>query len=288
MRTPRSLVAAMSFGAALAIPTIASAVINTRIDVLISTDGANFVPSMLLPSNVGTLTVEVKINVSYIGTATALGLNRFSFQPTVSNWAPTDALLPITAAYGTCLSTPSGSVPDAPGQYGRIHPFAWSNISITQRLTGHVHLNGGNGAPAGNWLRIAQLQITSWMGGAGNTTGAGGIPLSQPANIGRTNEGPPFVPDLVAVTVFRYAVALDTTTFRAGPVVCDIPANGFGNLNTSTGEREVWWYANRNEASGSIRGTAVVVPAVIVPTPPGTLLLTCGILAWSRRRRSPA
>jgi len=43
----------------------------------------------------------------------------------------------------------------------------------------------------------------------------------------------------------------------------DVPLNGFGNRNTNTGEREVFWFLDMNETLGTARGTPRVHPATI-------------------------
>jgi MYXO-CTERM domain-containing protein len=159
-------------------------------------------------------------------------------------------------------------------------------LTATQGLTGHIHTNGSGGAPAGSYLRIAQAQVTGWIGSAGNTSGNSGAPVFQRNNVGRIGTDPPFLGALANITVFRYAVQLD---MNAGvrSVTWDIPLSGLGQRNTATGEREVWWYASMNESAGSIRGTPVVFPASIAPAPSSMALIVAAAIAARRRRRTP-
>src|ERR1051325_1481978 len=171
----------------------------------------------------------------------------------------------------------------APGQYGRIRPWGTLLTTSTNALTGFVHLDGSGGAPQGGWLRIAELQASSWIGGPGNTTGVAGVPISQISNIGRLPIDPPFNPAL-SVHVFRFGLRLDATNTSSRTLIVDAPLDGFGNLNTSTGEREVWWLTSLNEANGSIRGTPALTPAAIHVPAPGLGVFCIAPLIPLRRR----
>jgi hypothetical protein len=260
----------------------------TTVQMLVSTDGTNFSNQVVLTPNSGMRTVEVLVSVSNTGT-NAIGLGSMIFQPTVSNWAATDAILPFTnGGFGSNQSTPSGAVADAPGQYGRISPFAAVNLTSAQRLFGHVHLTSGglNQPPSGTYLRIAQAQVTSWIGGQGNTSGGSGVNIKQLNNIGRTTNDPAFLGALTNVHVLRFAINVDTAQVGRFPMIVDAPNAGFGNLNTTTGNREVYWYADMNEGTGSIREVPTIVTgSIVVPAPASLALLGLGGLAVARRRR---
>src|SRR5262249_46288709 len=137
--------------------------------------------------------VYVRCRVSYTGAESPLGLGSLVFQPTVSRWAVSDALSafvsggPTSAAFpsgvpggGGNTTTPPGVITNEadPTQFGRVSPWGryslTSNTSIDHSLTGFVHAGGDGGAPPGRWLRIAQHQVTSWIGGTGNTSGGSG------------------------------------------------------------------------------------------------------------------
>jgi len=259
----------------------------TTVSMLVSLDGTNFSQNVNLTPNSGIRTVQVLTSVS-TNTTAALGLGSMIFQPVVTNWAATDSLVPFTAPFGSNTSTPSGAVPDAAGQYGRITPFAAVSNSSAQRLFGHVHTNGSGGAPAGsNFLRIAQAQVTGWIGTAGNTSGGSGVNIKQLNNIGRTASDPAFNTTLTNVHVFRFAINVDTAV-NPRTLTVDAPLAGFGNLNTTTGNREVYWYADMNEASGSIREVPTIAAGTItipIPAPASMALLGLGGLAVARRRR---
>jgi len=81
------------------------------------------------------------------------------------------------------------------------------------------------------------------------------------------------------------SVRIEYTDLRSGTFGRVSPDQGFGNRNSSTGEREVYWFASMNEATGSIVGTAVVNEAAIsiIPGPSSLGLLGIGALTVRRR-----
>lgn len=276
----KSVIASLVAVAGIAVA--ANADVNSRMDMLVSTDGVNFLPAV--NANPGD-TIQVLVSVSYTGTASPLGLASLVFQPTVSNFHTTDtALAFVNNGAGSNTSTPAGVIADAAGSYGRISPWGRTAMTTTTAITNFN--NNSVGQPAGGWLRIAQHQVTSWIGGAGNTSGGSGVNIAQLANVGRTTSDPAFNSTLTNVHVFRFGFTLDSSTaFR--DLTVDAPANAFGNYNSTTGERETRWWADLNENTGSIVGTALVVPGIVhvVPSPASLALLGLGGLAMARRRR---
>ena len=271
--------------ASLAVVHGAGAEVNTLVTWQASLDGVNWTSNQLWPVPQGSV-VQVRALVSYIGTASPLGLASFVFQPTVSGWRTGDALLPfVNGGQGGNTSTPVGVVPaDGPG-YGRVVPWGRSALSATSFLRGHTHSSGSGGAPAGGWLRIAQNQVTAWIGGTGNTTGGSGVPISQLNTVGRNSTDPAFNDQLQNIVVFRMGLAVGNDFGPVGMVV-DSPVDGFGNRNATTGEREVYWFASMTEATGSIRGTVIVDPVIIgIPAPASLGVIGLGCLAVVRRRR---
>jgi hypothetical protein len=205
------------------------------------------------------------------------------FQPTVSGLQAADSGLGYAnGGAGSNQSSPPGYVSNAPGQYGRISPFARTALTTATALFNHVHNN-----PVGDgqrYLRVAQRQVTSWIGGTGNTTGGSGVNVAQLANVGRTSSDPAFAFG-TTVDVFRFGLSLDTSTGERS-MVFDAPLAGFGNRNSTTGEREVYWWSNAglNGSSGDLRGTQIVFAAhIVVPAPAG--MLGVGVLPLLMRRR---
>ena len=230
--------------------------------------------------------VDVRVKVSYNGTAQPLGLASMYMQPTVSNWRTTgsiDTLAPLhNAGQGSNISNPSGGVFDAVGQFGRITPYANRSTSGSLALTGFVQAVSGT-----TYLRIAQAYATDWIGTGFNATGGRGIPISQLNDVGRTSFEPAFANSTQNVVVFKFRINLSADPGGRSLTV-NIPPDAFGNLNTSTNTREIRWYANMSEATGSIVGAATVVPAtinLIIPSPASLAALGMGGLVLARRRR---
>jgi len=255
----------------------ANAVVNSSVEMLVSSDGVNFGHEVTVSPGA---TVQVLVSVSYTGTDAPIGLGSFVFQPTVSNFVGTPLAF-NNGGFGSNTSTPPGVVADSAGNYGRLTPWGRTNLGSAQAI--HSFTTSG-GQPAGSWLRIAQTQNSNWFGGAGNTSGGSGVPIAQLANVGRTTADPAFNPALTNVHVFRFGF-----TVGAGATLdmtVDAPAAGFGNLNAANGDREVYWFANPNENTGSVRGTALVTPGIVhIPSPASIALLGLGGLAIGRRRR---
>lgn len=264
----------------------ANAQVNTRIDWQVSLNNVNWSTNVnALPGQL----VYVRALASYTGTAAPLGLASLVFQPTVSNYdlaGTMDVLSPfVNGGQGGNTSTPVGVVTNTadPAQFGRISPFGRSALSSTAFLKGHTHSAGSGGAPAGDWLRIAQAQVTSWIGGAGNTTGGSGVGIAQLSDVGRQPVDPPFNGTIQNVQIFKFGITLGD---RPDTRTIDSPTAGFGNFNSTNQQREVYWWATMAESTGSIRGTAQVNTATItIPTPASLALLGMGGLAITRRRR---
>ncbi len=273
----------LSLVAVAGLSVAANADVNTQFNILVSADGGPFLPAAALQAGTGLHNVEVVVQATYIGTGQALGFASAVFQPTVSNFGATDVALGyVNGGAGSNTSTPPGVVADAPGQYGRIVPFGRTALSTTTALTNFNNTDSGI-----NYLRIAQRTATSFIGGTGNTTGGQGVPVAQLANVGRTASDPAFNPAVVGVSLFRFGMTIDTNT-GSRVLTIDLPLNAFGNRNTTTGDREVYWWGDLNANTGDLRGTAAVAQgaiSVIVPTPGSLALLGLGGLCVARRRR---
>ena len=130
----------------------------------------------------------------------------------------------------------------------------------------------------------------SWRSGF-SLTGGSGVPISQLSDVGRTTIDPPFNGATQAIYVFKWGATLDTSNVARAiaDMTVDAPAGGFGNRNSTTGDREIYWYTSTAEATGSTRGTANVTTALVdfvpVPSPATLALLGLGGLAIGRRRR---
>ncbi len=278
-----SLVAVAGFAVA------AHAVDNTNVQWQLSLDNstfANYSAATPLQAAPGA-TVYARAVVSYItganGTSVPIGLASFVFQPTVSNVVPGDTLGAfISNGQGGNTSSPIGVIePTDTTNFGRVSPWGRTALSATSALRGHNNTDSGI-----NYLRIAQTQVTAFFGGTGNTTGGSGVPISQLSNVGRTGADPAFNSQLNGIVVFKFALNLGSST-ATRTLTFDSPIAGFGNRNSTTGDREVYWFGDLGESTGQIRGTALVAPSslVIVPAPASAALLGLGGLAMARRRR---
>jgi hypothetical protein len=263
----------------------ANGVVNTSIVFQTSANGTDWFGGTH-DYNAGTQ-VMVRALVTYTGTGTPFGLASFVFQPTVSNAVAVDTVSPfINSGVGSNTSTPLGVLSGAQGNdttsFGRLSPWGRSATASSSAIRGFFHTNpNGDGI---NYLRIAQAQVTSWIGGTGNTTGGSGVNIAQLSNVGRTTSDPAFNGSLSNIYVFKFGITPDPSLPR-GLMVIDAPLGGFGNRNTATGDREIYWWGDMNEASGSIRGTATVTTATIfLPAPASLALLGLGGLAMRRRR----
>jgi hypothetical protein len=284
----------------------AHAVVNTTITWEVSLTGAANSWGSSVNVSAPNTPVYARARIAYIpgsngATVVPIGLGSFVFQPTASNATSTDTVMPFLAGgIGSNTSTPIG-VLDPTTQlndntnFGRFSPWGRSATSSTSALHGFFHTNpNGDGV---NYIRIAQLQVTSWIGGTGNTTGGSGVPISQLSDVGRTTSDPAFNGSLGTgdannplVYVFKYGIQLDSTAISARvnhDMVIDSPSGGFGNVNSSTGDREIYWFSVSTQSTGTLRGTANVVPATVhfVPAPGSMALLGLGGLALKRRRR---
>jgi hypothetical protein len=265
------------------------AIQNTRLEYQVSGSNAETWSSSI-NAHAGD-SIDVRVRVSYTGTAAPLGLGDINFQPTVSHWwsaSPADTFTPVANGYGDALpaQTPHGWVIDTPGAYGRIFGFARQGAApgdTANFLVGMVNLHG-----ATNYLRIAHANVTDWQSGVG-INGSGGVDSAQFSPLVRPTTAPAFDNRLTNIVVFKFKITLSSTP-TARDLVIDTPAELFGNYNSTTGERQAIWYGAANESSGSIRGGVLTVPATIheaIPSP-GILAVAGagGLVALPRRRRA--
>jgi hypothetical protein len=259
--------------------------VNARLDWQVSLDNSSWTTSLVaIPGS----TVFARGRLSYTGTAAPIGLASWTFQPIVSNWdsaGTADILLPfVNGGAGGNGSSPPGVVTDTtdPTQFGRVAPFGRLLYTTINFIRGHFHTSNFGGAPAGSWLRIAQSQVTSWLGQQGNTTGGGGVVVSQLSNVGRTSADPAFQPGTQSVEVFKFGFVVGDQAARLMRV--DVAVAGFGD--EPSGKVAARWYLNLNETSGSEQGEVLLTGAVIevVPAPGAAILLLAAPIVARRRR----
>ncbi|HYE61146.1 MAG TPA: hypothetical protein VD997_04050 [Phycisphaerales bacterium] len=224
------------------------------------------------------------------GPVPVIGLASMMYQPTISHWTAGDTLLPfVNGGRGWNNSTPSGAISGTQvsdtTSFGRISPFAATNLTATTAIRGHYHANPtGTGV---GYMRIALSNATAWFGGTGNSNGNFGVPIRQLNDIGRVATDPPFNPALENIAVFKFGWTIAPDSVKRAMEV-STPAEWMGNRNSLTGAREVYWFTSMTEASGADRGTALVIPATvrIIPAPGVFAMLVPSLGLALRRRRS--
>jgi hypothetical protein len=232
--------------------------------------------------------VDIRVLVSWTGgPQTPLGLASVIMQPTVSNWATgLDTFTPlVNNGSGGQFTTPIGAVADAPGQYGRIIPFA---AVSTQGGTGPYqpyrgHINGFEGT---TYLRIANSTATAWFGGAGNTSGGAGVNIHQFSQAGSDRQAfplPAFNNQLTDIVIFKFNIRVGALGPALRTMVCDLPLAGlFQQPNPY-----VSWWGSPTEISGSIRDTPTILPAFIVVPSPASMCVAAAFMGIMTRRRRP-
>ncbi len=291
------------------------------VKMLVSSDGVNF--SNHLDSAISGQTIQVLVTVSYTGTNTNVaGLSYANFQPTVSNWHPTDTLLPLRQGGNVLPGDGSGMIMPqfytgtsagdsgssyghihagyVPGTYGRVLPFGRTYLDGPNALTGFVHVNpDGSGQ---NYLRIAQVNNPAWIGAPGNRSGSG-VNVGQLYVVGRVTADPDFWGN--RDTIFDQDVGGFVETPRN-------PANDSRRQNIEVfrfaftldsspdvrdmivdapvaGQDDIWYFTNASQPAGGLVLPPVVQPAIVrVNIPAPTSLPFFGLfgLALARRRRA--
>ena len=223
-------------------------------------------------------TIDIRARVSYEGTLAPLGLGSFFFQPTVSNWLTgSDILNPFRNDGGNTI--PRGDVPDLPGMYGRIVPFG-------TRDPQNPYIGHSNTVAGVNYLRIAQSQVTNWIGQAGNTSGGSGVVIGQfnPAIWSTVTNPPPFFESRTQdLTVFKFSITLSDSNLDARTLIVD----AVESYASTIGFNQVMkWYMTPAEPLGSLQLSPTNIAATIHVIPaPGSFLLFAGACAFARRRR---
>lgn len=246
--------------------------------------------------------IEVRAVVSYTGTSAVVAFGQITFQPAVQHWGGDDVLATQGAGTmqvsptGSNITTPPGYVPDAPGVYGRITPWASGTYTTSNFLRGHVHNNPtGDGS---NYLRISRADTTNWFGvgptsgglAFNNTNGSGGVGSNQGTiGTGRLAGSPPQVLGTQGLVVFKFGFTLGASDTRPDLVI-STPAVGIGRSTASAtyGQPDTRWHLTENSSSpGTHRTDVAVMDATIhvVPSPASLALMGLGGLMVARRRR---
>lgn len=248
--------------------------------------------------------IEVRAIVGTTTVSGPVGLNEIIYQPVVSSWSPADDLLTNSdlglsgpgylpsgiGLHGSSTTTPPAYVPDQPGVYGRITPFAAVFTSTSSYIRGHTHTVGGV-----SYLRIAQNHITNWIGvgatsgtaSANNFNGGGGVNSAQ-GRLDRYLTDPRYPPSVIGTTnilLFKFGFVLSPQT-DPRTMTISTPAEGIGGAYTNgVFQRFARWYEAPDIIVGHIRESVTVFDAVITVPTPALLAPATTILAIARRRR---
>jgi hypothetical protein len=282
--------------------------------MLVSSDGVNFSDSVTASPHA---TIQVLVTASYTGTSTSVaGFGSANFQPTVSNWHATDALLAMRQGGNTLPADGSGMIQPqfyvgmthgmgtqvraayVPGTYGRVNPMGRTYLGDpSQQLTGFVHVDPA-GPGSGTFLRIAQANNPNWIGAAGNTTGGSGVNCAQLYVVGRTTSDPdfwgtvevpqdpgdPFPPPRPEpmyyrrqnVELFRFAFTLDGSGAGRDMVV-DAPVAGQQLDSQNNQVRYMGFYNNASNTGPGLHSPVVVQTGVVHVVPGPGVLMVMGV-----------
>lgn len=287
---------------------------DTTIKYEVSTDGLNWSTSVdALPGT----QIQVRTRVVWTGATPVYGLGQVGFQPVVSGWTlsdhlettagtptnPNNSLNPSgngpggVGPLGGALTNPTGSVPDAPGVWGRVTPFGAIAYGTSNYLRGFL----GTGTAAG-LLRIAQAQTTNWIGvgptsgpsASNNFSGVAGVTTAQPSPglIAGDPRYPAFLPG-TDVVVFKFGFTIGASS---GPRDLSIstPERGLyhegGSVQNPSlfGKTKTFWYLSPDDIGSTAFYDSFAAEGAfvhVIPTPGGGMFaLAAGVLAMRRRR----
>ncbi|MFA6045488.1 MAG: hypothetical protein WC718_10925 [Phycisphaerales bacterium] len=273
---------------------------DTTIKYEVSTDGLNWSTSK--DAQPGS-TVQVRARVVWTGATQVFGLTQVTFQPVISGWTSDDSLItnPTTPGglgvgpVGGARTVPIGTVPDAPGAYGRITPFGAFATNTSTFLRGHL----GSGTASG-LLRIARADVTNWVGvgptsggsaAANNWSGNGGVAVGQIAPAVRipTDADANLGTDVV-VFKFAFTVGAPPGDFvRTMGIGTSLDGIGreTSTLNGLYGHHFAVWFLSSTAIQGTRFYDSVSAESAyvnVVPAP--AALISIGLLAGTFTRRA--
>lgn len=252
--------------------------------------------------------VEVRVVASYIGTRTDLfAMGEALYQPTFSNadnsgaGAQADQIGPFlnggnggNSVAGSMLTEADGNNGGPLAGYGRVR-FGGTATTATgsNTMTSFRHSAGANGAPAGEWIRMAGSFVTQWPQPLPTATTADninrilrGISSQQQSQALNSTF---HVVGTQGLVIFRQALTLsDDPAVRTVQFSSFIESARRVGGTTSTDDTRYMTWQTGNADSGSHRTGVTYVPANInvIPTPASAALLGLGGLIAARRRRA--
>lgn len=273
--------------AGVAVSTSAQVVqepIAARVDMQVALPGGAWGTSVSI--NPGDR-VEWRVVISYTGTQAAAALGRMYYQPVLSNvdnaGSEQDQVGVFRQPPNAILSAAEGATTFPLPSYGRV--VYGSNASLT--FAAHRHSNGSNGAPPGEYIRIAQTAATQWYPPNGTGNLSEGVVSDNPSSSSTT-----FVPGTQNLTIFRQAF-IASTDAQAQPRLVSLfidpasmqRASGIGGTDDT--RYMTWALQGEGGSTATVRAGVEYIPAtiIIVPAPSALALTAFGALCAARRRR---
>ncbi len=312
MKTVLSLMAVAGMAAAASAQTYESGTASVIFEVYDSassswTNSVNIVSGQ---------TAEWRVRVQYTGSSSLNGLGEMWWQTQFSNADNTGAGASadqVGAGQGLASgnnSAPSNMVPTADGNnggalglYGRVFPLglAATNAASSNVMSVFRHSAGANGAPAGEWIRLAGSGSSTWAPdmastSAGTTTAntsllLRGIQSNQTSQAGAPTQHT----ESLNVVVFRGSfTASDDASVRTVNVGTDERfLRRVGGNTSNDNRRYIAWQTNSGDTGTGATGLRTfnnlfssAAININVPTPGAMALMGLGGLIAARRRRA--
>jgi len=243
--------------------------------------------------------IEYRVVLDYTGTRSDLfALGEALFQPTIRN----AGLAALGATY-----LPNGALTQADGasimalpQYGRVGYLRPGTTPVNSNMmTNFRHTGGFNGAPPGDWMRVAGSFVSQWPRALPSGTDVTaddinrllrGIACTQlPQSVSPTDH----ITGTTGLVLFRGATTFEPTdgfmmefsTFRESLRRW----GGVSGASEPDDRRYIAWQTGPTDSGSGLTGhrTGVVIQSAIVVIPaPGAAAVACvGLVLASRRRR---
>jgi hypothetical protein len=229
--------------------------------------------------------VEWRAVVSFTGTQPAVGLGSLLFQPVLFNvdnagaGSGVDELGAFRAPPNNILSALEGQTTDSLATYGRVVYGTGTNVN----LLGHRHSGGSNGAPPGDFIRVALAAGTQWYGPSGSGSFADSVNAINNNSIAGTQDVVLFRQAFIASDDLLASPRLVRINTEAGSMRRAGGVSGLDDTRFMT-----WAAAGESGTTASIRvGVEFQGADILIVPSPATGMLALGVLvAWARRRRA--
>lgn len=220
--------------------------------------------------------VEWRAVVNFTGTQAAAALARIRYQPVLSN-ADNEGAMDQVGDFrilpNPLLDVSEGQSTQSLATYGRV-TYA---MSLAPTYLAHRHSGGTNGAPAGDYIRIALTSGTQWYPPSG-----GGTTLNSVVS---DNQNTALLTGTQNLTIFRQAfIASSDVPATVRTLSLYSEAGATGNVDEPL---MTWALPGESTTTATVRTAVAFIPATIniVPAPSVLTLSTLSVFAASRRRR---